>query len=100
MGEAIQVCGIKVGRRKNEVMRSDTSDYLFNFARTDARGAHVSVLDFSVFLDGDTLQVGQPATFRHIMGVADVVSRHRLFSAYCADSAHDSPPLHVSESII
>jgi hypothetical protein len=34
------------------------------------------------------------------MGVADVVSRHRLFPAYCADSAHDTPPLRVSECLI
>ena len=71
-----------------KVMKSDTSDYLFDLARSDARGAYISVLDFSVNLNGDTLQVRQPSTFRHIMGVADFISHDGTFTTDIAFPTH------------
>ena len=75
-------------------------DHFFSRSALYALGADVGLFRFAVNFDTDLLKIRQPAAVRKIMGVADVVSRHRLFSAYRADSAHDTPPLHVSECII
>jgi hypothetical protein len=71
-----------------EVMRSEISDYLFNLTRTDARGAYIGVLDSAVFLNGNMLQVRQPATLRQVMGVADFVPDYGTFPADIAFPTH------------
>jgi hypothetical protein len=75
-------------------------EYLFGRAAPDAPGADVGLFLFAVYLDTDLLKIRQPAAFGQIMGVADVVTRHRPFSANSTDSAHDIPPLSESESLI
>jgi len=75
-------------------------EYLFGRAAPDALSADVGLFRFAVYLDADLLKIRQPAAFVQIVGVTDVVPRHRPFTANCTDSAHDIPPLPVSECII
>lgn len=90
---------ISIGKRPpSEVVTA--LDYFFGRSALYALGADVGLFRFAVDLDTYLLKIRQPATLVKVMGVADVVSRHRLFPAYCADSAHDTPPLHVSECIM
>ena len=49
------------------------SDNLCDGASTDAPGAHVSALHFTVFLEPDFLQVGQPPVAGQVMSVAHTI---------------------------
>ena len=75
-------------------------DNLFCRAALDALCADIGLFRFAVYLDTDLLKIRQPAALGQIMGVTDVVPCHRSLAAYCTDSAHDIPPLPVSECII
>ena len=90
---------ISIEKRPAPDGASELEDLLGRSA-LDALCADVGLFRFAVNFDTDLLKIRQPAALRKVMCMADVVSRHRLFSAYCADSAHDTPPLHVSECII
>ena len=75
-------------------------DHFFGRSALYALSADVGLFRFAVNFDTDLLKIRQPAALRKVMCMADVVSRHRLFPAYCADSTHDTPPLRVSECIM
>ena len=87
-------------RPSSEGIRALAFSYLLGRSALDALGTDVGLFRFAVYLDTDLLKIRQPAAFVQIVGMADVVARHRPFTANCTDSAHDTPPLHVSECLI
>jgi hypothetical protein len=58
------------------------------FSGAYAGCANVSVLDFSIPFDCNSLQIGQPTAFAHIVGMADAMTYDGPFSTDFAFSAH------------
>ncbi len=67
-------------------------DYLFDGSCTDAAGADVATLHFSIFFEPNLLQIGQPPVTGQVMSMAHSVSVLGTFVADRALPAHGTPP--------
>ena len=62
---------------------------LLDFPRTDAAGADHAAPDGSFLHDANALQIREPASIAHIVGVTDVVSEHHTFVTDLTATCHD-----------
>ena len=60
--------------------------------RTDASGANLQVLRSAVDHRPDAVEIGQPASFAHIVGVGDFASAHRALAADFTSLRHRRNP--------
>ncbi len=58
--------------------------------RLDALGTRLNPARSAVHQDPCRLQVGVPTTFRLVVGLTDIIARHRAFSTYIANACHCS----------
>jgi hypothetical protein len=65
---------------------------LCDLARADAAGTYPDVLRPSVDHRTHPLEVGQPAPFRHVVGVGDVAAAHRPLAADFTSLRHIRTP--------
>lgn len=65
---------------------------LFDFAASEAAGAHTDTSGRSVNQGADALQVGVERPFRLVIGVTDVMSRLVLFGADLTYECHKETP--------
>ena len=61
---------------------------LANFSGSNAGRAYVRILNFSIAFDGNSLQIGEPSAFAHVVRMADAMPYDGPFSADFAFSAH------------
>jgi hypothetical protein len=65
------------------------SGRFYNHAGSNTAGTHFHAFDLTIFLDGaNVLQVWIKSALCQIMGMADIVARHRFFPAYFTDFRH------------
>ena len=75
----------------DSVLSTRYSELRFNdFAAFQALGADAHAFAAGADFGAHGAQVHVPATLGHVVGVADIVSRLRLFAADSADLCHDS----------
>jgi hypothetical protein len=60
-----------------------------DFAAAQAGRAHAHPLGRALYFGVDRAQIDVPAPLRHVVGVADVISKLRPFAANLANLCHD-----------
>ncbi len=78
-------------------IRGECLEDLLGFSTLDALCADVCFSRFAVDLDPYLLQIGQPASLRYVVSVADVITGSRFLSTYGAFFTHIYPPKYSKE---
>jgi hypothetical protein len=63
----------------------------FQCPGSNTRGANFYTLRLAFYFDMHFLKIGQPAAFRHIVGMTDFMTDHGTFSANITSSRHVFP---------